>query len=251
MDFTGAYALTETVIRTDTGAILYDQANINQISDEQFTVGGWRHAEPVTGRLRSAGRGTTNFVGNVPRQFVLRHFVRGGLIGRIAHDRYLFTGEDGTRSFAEWRLLDKLASNGLRVPRPAAARYQRSGPFYRADIITICIPNVEPLSMHIADVDRDHDFWASVGAAIAEFHNLGVLHADMNAYNLQIDTDGDLWMLDFDKGRLAAPGAWKQQTLARLHRSLDKIKLMDPSVYFDDSDWNALLDGYFSESRSE
>lgn len=251
MEFTGNGALTETVIRTDTGAILYDRANINQITAEQFTPDGWRHAEPVTGRLRSAGRGNTSFVGNVPRQFVLRHFVRGGLIGRVAHDRYWFAGEDKTRSFAEWRLLDKLASNGLRVPRPAAARYVRSGLFYTADIITVCIPNVEPLSVHIADVDRDHGFWASVGAGIAEFHNIGVLHADMNAYNLQIDPDGDLWMLDFDKGRLAAPGAWKQQTLARLHRSLDKIKLMDPSVYFDDSDWNALLEGYFSASRSE
>jgi 3-deoxy-D-manno-octulosonic acid kinase len=242
--------LSETVIRTDTGAILYDQANINQISDEQFSPDGWRHAEPVRGRLRSAGRGNTSFVGNVPRQFVLRHFVRGGLVGKLTHDRYLFKGEDATRSFSEWRLLDKLASNGLRVPRPAAARYVRDGIFYRADIITVCIPEVEPLSSHIAGTDRDREFWASVGESIAEFHGLGVLHADMNAYNLQIDADGDLWMLDFDRGRLAKPGAWQQQTLARLHRSLNKIKLLDPSVCFDDSDWDALLDGYFGRNKS-
>ncbi|MCH7834210.1 MAG: 3-deoxy-D-manno-octulosonic acid kinase, partial [Proteobacteria bacterium] len=45
------------------------------------------------------------FVGNVPRQFVLRHFLRGGLIGKLVRDAYVWTGEDTTRSFLEWRLL--------------------------------------------------------------------------------------------------------------------------------------------------
>lgn len=240
--------MTETIIKTDTGAILYDHAIINQMSGDLFTSDGWLHAEPVSGRIRSSGRGNTSFVGNVPRQFVLRHFVRGGLLGKLVHDRYVFAGEDATRSFSEWRLLDKLASNGMRVPRPAAARYERRGPFYCADIITVCIPDVQPLSTYIAEADRSRDFWRSVGAGIAEFHHVGVLHADMNAYNLQIDSDGDLWMLDFDKGRIAPPGAWKQKTLARLHRSLDKIRLLDPAVNFDDSDWDALMEGYFSAS---
>jgi len=128
--------LTETVETTATGAILYDKAIINQISDERFTPGGWLHAEILTGELGSAGRGNTLFVGNVPRQFVLRHYMRGGLVGRFVRDSYIFSGADKTRSFREWRLLDKLSSNNLRVPRPAAARYCRRGTFYTADIIT-------------------------------------------------------------------------------------------------------------------
>ena len=242
--------MTETVIKTGNGAIVYDPAIVNQISPESFRPDGWAHAEPVSGRLRSAGPGNTSYVGNVPRQFVLRHFVRGGLVGRVVHDRYLFLGEDQTRPFMEWRLLAKLASNGLRVPRPVAARYVRSGPFYRADIITVRIPDVRPLSAVIAEQVCDAGFWQRVGTAIAEFHQRGVLHADMNAYNLQIDKDGDLWMLDFDRGRIASPGSWQQRTLSRLHRSLDKVRLLDPSVRFDGSDWDALLEGYFSASRS-
>jgi 3-deoxy-D-manno-octulosonic acid kinase len=242
--------LTETVEKTATGAILYDKAIINQISEERFRADGWLHSEPLKGSLRSAGRGNTMFVGNIPRQFVLRHFMRGGLIGKLVRDRYLWTGEDNTRSFAEWRLLKKLVANDLRVPRPAAARYCRRGPFYTADIITLRIPAVEPLSQFITNKARDEEFWQSVGQSIRAFHAAGVFHADMNAYNLQIDTAGRLWMLDFDRGRLMQPGEWQQKTLSRLHRSLVKIKTLDPGVRFDDGNWEALLAGYFSESSS-
>ena len=93
--------MTETVERTKNGAILYDKAIINQISDERFTPEGWLHAEVLTGSLRSGGRGNTMFVGNVPRQFVLRHYQRGGLLGKLVRDTYIFSGEDLTRSFME------------------------------------------------------------------------------------------------------------------------------------------------------
>lgn len=242
--------MTETIVRTANGAILYDQLIINQISEASFTAEGWAHSEPLIGKLRSAGRGNTLFVGNVPRQFVLRHYVRGGLIGKLVRDRYFWGGEEETRSFAEWRMLAKMADFDLRVPRPAAARYVRRGTLYTADIITVRIPDVRPLSEVIAESARDADFWGSVGAAIHGFHEAGVYHADMNAYNLQIDRDDRLWMLDFDKGRLLPPGPWKLKTLKRLHRSLVKIRNLDPNLHFGSREWDALLAGYFDASRS-
>ncbi len=242
--------MTETVEKTATGAILYDKAIINQISDKRFTAEGWLHAELLTGSLRSSGRGSTMFVGNVPRQFVLRHYMRGGLVGKLIKDSYVYSGADKTRSFLEWRLLDKLASNNMRVPRPAAARYVHRGTFYTADIITVRIPDIVPLSQYIADHNPDEAFWNSVGAAIREFHAAGVYHADMNAYNVQIDVDGLVWMLDFDKGALRKPGPWQQQTLSRLHRSLMKIIGLDPRLHFRSRNWEQLLEGYFSASRS-
>jgi 3-deoxy-D-manno-octulosonic acid kinase len=248
--FWGKGPLTETVETTANGAILYDKAIINQISDERFTPEGWLHAELLTGSLRSAGRGNTMYVGNVPRQFVLRHYRRGGLVGKLISDTYLFTGDDKTRSFLEWRLLDKLATNNMRVPRPAAARYVRRGPFYMADIITVRVPDIVPLSQYIADNNPDEDFWQSCGEAIHEFHAAGVYHADMNAYNVQIDKDGLLWMLDFDKGALRQPGPWQQKTLSRLHRSLTKIVDLDPELNFRSGNWEQLLEGYFNASRS-
>ena len=242
--------MTETVDKTKNGAILYDRQVIREINGNRFRPNGWLHAEPVSGALRSAGRGRTVYVGNVPRQCVLRHYVRGGLIGKVVDDHYLWTGEDRTRPFAEWRMLAKMADSGLRVPRPAAARYQRWGPFYTADIITVRIPDVVALSEYIAAEARPPGFWQSLGAAVQEFHDKGVFHADMNAYNLQIDGDGDLWMLDFDRGKLLPPGPWQQKTLSRLHRSLQKIVTLDPRIHFRRANWEQFLEGYFNASRS-
>ncbi len=242
--------MTETVETTATGAILYDKAIINHIKEAHFSGEGWPHAEVLTGALGSSGRGNTLYVGNVPRQFVLRHYVRGGLIGKLVRDTYVFSGADKTRSFLEWRLLDKLASNNMRVPRPAAARYVRHGTFYKADLITVRIPGIVPLSQYIAENEPDGSFWQDCGVAIYEFHAAGVYHADMNAYNVQIDSDGSLWLLDFDKGALRSPGPWQQETLGRLHRSLQKIVGLDPRLNFRTPNWNQLLEGYFDASRS-
>jgi 3-deoxy-D-manno-octulosonic acid kinase len=242
--------MTETVEKTPTGAILYDRQIIREMSEDRFRQAGWLHAEPVSAALGAAGRGKTMFVGNVPRQFVLRHYMRGGLLSKINRDSYVWTGEENTRPFAEWRMLAKMADSGLRVPRPAAARYRRYGPFYKADIITVRIPNVMPLSEYIASEPAAPDFWESLGAAVRDFHRQGVFHADMNAYNLQIDKDGDLWMLDFDRGQFLPPGPWQQKTLSRLHRSLLKIVGLNPALHFRPNNWEKFLEGYFEASRS-
>ena len=242
--------MTETVERTATGAILYDRSIINQISDSRFRASGWPHVEPLAGDMGSAGRGRTLFVGNVPRQFVLRHYRRGGLFGRLVRDLYVWTGADDTRPFREWRMLAKMAEYGLRVPRPAAARYVRHGPFYTADIMTVRIPGVRPLSRVLAEGPRPAEFWAQLGAEICVFHAAGVYHADMNAFNLQLDAEDQLWMLDFDRGRLREPGPWQQETLKRLHRSLRKLCRLNPGLHFGRREWDALLAGYFEASRS-
>ena len=242
--------MTETVKKTASGAILYDQQIIREISDDRFQPSGWLHVAPVASQLGSGGRGNTMYVGNVPQQFVLRHYMRGGVVARLARDSYIWTGEDNTRAFAEWRLLAKLVDKGLRVPRPAAARYRRRGPFYTADLITVRIPDVVPLSAAIATKAQPPEFWESVGRAVREFHSAGVHHADMSAHNLQIDADGDLWMLDFDRGRLESPGHWQQRTLSRLHRSLEKIVTQDPQLHFRPLNWEQFLSGYFAASKS-
>ena len=69
--------MTEKVVKTSGGAILYDPSVIREIRESYFRPDGWLHAEPVDGEAGSGGRGNTCFVGNVPRQFVLRHYLRG------------------------------------------------------------------------------------------------------------------------------------------------------------------------------
>ena len=118
------------MVQTAHGAILYDPDIFAEISDEDFTLDHWPESSPVSGGLRSSGRGDTRIVSGDEGDFVLRHFRRGGLIGRLVSDSYFWLGAEATRGFSEWCLLSELAAMELPVPRPAAARYRRSGLIY-------------------------------------------------------------------------------------------------------------------------
>jgi 3-deoxy-D-manno-octulosonic acid kinase len=241
--------LSDTVEKTRNGAIVYDTAIVNQINDASFTAEGWAKSEAVTGTLRSAGRGKTLVVSNGHQEFVLRHYVRGGLPGRIVNDLYVWTGERESRSFAEWYLLAKLHALGLPVPRPAAARYVKRGPFYTADLLTVRIPGIQSLADRITAAPGDANFWRKIGAQLQRFHKAGVYHADLNAYNVQLGLSDKLFLLDFDRGKILSPGHWQQKNIARLHRSLRKIKHLNGELHFSRADWNFFLDGYFKSSR--
>lgn len=243
--------MTESVAKTRHGAIVYDPDIFDQVSEDMFHAGAWLSVSPVVGVLAAAGRGNTLIVSDGSREFVLRKYVRGGMIGRLIKDTYFWTGEDETRSFAEWRLLEKLVRKGLNVPVPAAARYRRNAMFYTADLLTVRVPGIRSLADRLLESPGTEKFWRSLGSAICRTHKANVYHADLNAYNVQLDENDELWLLDFDRGKLSATGTWKQQTLSRLHRSLQKIRSLAAQLHFAEGDWKQFLEGYFSESRSE
>jgi len=247
---TGRATLSDTVKKTRNGAIVYDTDIINQISENAFIPTSWERATPVVGVLRSSGRGNTMIVGHGDREFVLRHYRRGGLPGRIVSDSYIWTGERQSRAFAEWYLLAKIVRLGLPVPQPAAARYARAGLIYRADLLTVRVPGLRSLADRISGAPGGPPFWVALGRGIRKFHDAGVFHADLNAYNVQVDRSDRLYLLDFDRGKILLAGVWQQKNLARLHRSLQKIKRLDKNLHFSPVNWNELLEGYFSESRS-
>ena len=202
----------------------------------------WR----VRGELTPAagGRGSAWFIGSGEHQWVLRHFRRGGFIARLSQDSYVWTGEDRVRAFAEWRLLELLSQRGLSVPRPIAARYQRRGLVYRCDLITQRIVGAETLSEALAKAPLPETLWHAVGASVARLHRAGVDHADLNAHNILLDSKGMVSVIDFDRGRERAPGAWRTRNLRRLQRSLAKIALGLPPGRYSAQSWERLLAGY-------
>lgn len=247
----GRSGLIGAVENTGTGAILYDRTAVNHISDATFRPDSWQGAEPVTGSLRSAGRGNTMILSDGRTEFVLRHYRRGGLPSLVNPDLYLWLGEERTRAFAEWRLLARLRKMGLPVPRPAAARYCRvAALFYRADLLTVREPGIRALSDRLIGGTADEEFWRRAGETIYRFHEAGVCHADLNAYNVQVDAADRLFLLDLDRGRILPPGAWQQRNLARLYRSLAKIRKLEPRVAFSETNWRQLMQGYSSAARS-
>ena len=90
------------------------------------------------------------------------------------------------------------------MPAPVAARYERSGSFYRADLITEELPTRRTLAGALAAAPLAPAHWRAVGACIGRLHAHGVHHADLNAHNLLLGDDGTVYVLDFDRGRIRA-----------------------------------------------
>jgi 3-deoxy-D-manno-octulosonic acid kinase len=227
---------------TTGGAMLYDASLAGNATEAQFDAAHWRANS--TARPVEAGRGEALFIEFEGRRWVLRHYRRGGFFAGLLGDRYFWTGEEGTRPFREWRLLHELRAEGLPVPAAVAARYERVGLLYRGDLITERIEDSRPLSGWLADAPLSAATWSAVGECIRRFHERGVWHADLNAHNILIDSPGQVFLIDFDRGRRRDPGDWAQGNLDRLRRSLDKINAALPAGRFNDDDWRSLLEGY-------
>src|SRR5690606_23571955 len=116
--------------------------------DGWFEHAYWRDAGAVADE--TTGRGEVLVVEHGGEPWALRHYPRGGLVAKLIEDHYLWLGLERTRAFREWRLLASLAAAGLPVPRPVAARVNRTGPIYTAGIITRFPPGPRRLSAYLA-----------------------------------------------------------------------------------------------------
>ncbi len=240
--------IQERAIRTDDGEILHDSA-IGDIDARWLDEGFWRSQDAA--HAHGGGRGGIVFVDTPSGAAALRHYRRGGLIGRFNADQYLWTGARRSRGFAEFRLLSVLHDAGLPVPAPIAARYQRHGLRYRADLLTARIDDARTLAQQLEIGAIDPELAGSIGETIARFHVLGVCHADLNAHNILIDSQDAIWLLDFDRGRLRQPAlGWQQSNLHRLRRSLLKVGAQRFGD-FDERFWHPLLSAYHAALGAE
>ncbi|MEO6080535.1 MAG: 3-deoxy-D-manno-octulosonic acid kinase [Steroidobacteraceae bacterium] len=188
-----------------------------------------------------AGRGAVTVFEHESRRFVLRHYRRGGLPARFSADRYLWLGETRTRPLAEMQLTLRMHAAGLPVPVPVAVRYERQGMAYRADIITEYLPDTLTLAQRLAAGELGFAAWAAIGRCIRDFHDYGLCHADLNAHNILLRNDEEVFLVDFDRCARRRPGLWRDANLARLRRSLDALEDRRSEPRFDDAQWQCLL----------
>ncbi|HEY7377594.1 MAG TPA: 3-deoxy-D-manno-octulosonic acid kinase [Steroidobacteraceae bacterium] len=231
---------------TQDGAMLYDASRVGNADAALFDIAAWRAQGALT--AASAGRGAVYFINAGERRWVLRHYRRGGWIARLSTDAYLWTGEERTRPFREWRLLRELRAAALPVPVPVAARYCRRGLIYRGDLITEEIPGAQPLSVSLQASPLVAATWRDVGQCVRRFHDAGVCHADLNAHNILLDGAGRVYVVDFDRGARRAPGSWRVANLARLERSLRKVCRDLPGDRLGGDVWAALAEGYADDA---
>lgn len=203
--------------------------------------------------VESGGRGQAWFIKLGDVHAVLRAYQRGGLLSYLNKSTYLGVNVDKSRAFREWRLLDWMYHEGLPVPRPIAASLCRwpvpFGPFYRAHILLQKIEDTQTLDHRLSESEIDQSIWQKIGECIAIFHRHNIFHADLNANNILLDKQSNIFLIDFDKSEVRdgnAGSSWKEQNLQRLKRSLLKQQGIHTHYHFSDTDWQSLYNAYIS-----
>lgn len=227
-------------------AILRLSNTPDALNQRWFCSAHWADQGKTVGQ--SIGRGTTLFFRENDVTYVLRHYCRGGFIRKFIQDSYLFTGIRRSRVYRELALLSKLDAMLLPVGNPVSAMLTRHGLSYRASIITRAIPN----SLNLLEILRQRELAnaeiVAIAKTLANFHRQGVDHADLNISNILLDTDGQPFLVDFDRGRIKQPSRrWQQANIKRLQRSFTKQKRLNPELPWTSDHWHLLMATYADE----
>ena len=229
------------------GVSWYQRDVFHHETNLSFVPENWQQQGAVIGQ--SKGRNIAWFVRHNDTNFVLRHYYRGGLVGKVIQDKFCFQRVLRSRAMQEFALLRHMRRCGLPVPRPLAAHYQVSGGYYRADLIIELIAASRDLyTVLCASEALTVLQWQQLGALIARFHQQGVYHSDLNCHNILLDQHGEFWLIDFDKCAIRPNGHWQRDNLARLQRSLVKERGLHADFAWHEQHWLALLDGYNRQS---
>lgn len=217
--------------------VIWDAARLARPRAEWFDPAHWPRR-----RVLDRGRGATFAIEADFGCAVLRRYRRGGAVARVLKDRYVWTGQAQARPFAEFRLLAAATAAGLPVPRPLAAQVRRHGAFYSGDLLMAEIAGAQTLSARLqALADWSALDWQGIGRTLGRVHAAGFQHADLNAHNLLLDAAQGVHVIDWDRGRRRSGGAWTQEVLARLQRSLRKLFGARIDAADADQGWRALL----------
>lgn len=221
--------------------ILADEQVVSHAETDWFMPEWWQQQGLM--RRMAPGRGSAWFVGTPPNKWVLRRYLRGGLIRHISADNYIYTGLSKTRAFREFSLLSGLYKAGQPVPKPVAACVRVSGLFYTAYLLLEELPAADTLADCLEQSELSESSWQAVGKAIRRLHDAGIWHADLNARNILM---GDsVYLIDFDRAQRKAGDGWQQNNIDRLRRSLDKFaNSLGDKFHFTEQGWQALLSAY-------
>lgn len=157
----------------------------------------------------------------------LRHYFRGGMIGKLLKDSYWRFSSWAMRARLEFELCNELYNKGLPVPRPLIAREQVGTFFVKNDIIVEQIEN----AINVAELlERDGTLSAKtlegIAQALVKFAKAKVVHSDLNIRNILLNEKNECFFIDFDhcgtKEQFANSDI--KAMLSRIERSLNKEK---------------------------
>ena len=183
-------------------------------------------ARSYRGRMTAYGVTLANGCGNV----VVRHAMRGGLLGRTGSDLFF----PPTRGLRE--LINSLRLKLTGVPTPevvAFVSYPAGQLLRRSDVATREIPESHDLSVVLKEMEVSEHREAclrATGKLLSRLTRSGAHHPDLNARNVLITWDSHdgagAHVLDVDRIRFHVPGdpMVANANLERLERSLNKLR---------------------------
>ncbi len=222
--------------------ILQRQDIRQALEPEQFRPGYWQGTHAIQSHF--GGRGDNFLVEVEGTRVVLRQYRRGGFVGKLLSDQYLWLGLRSCRPWREWLVLEQARAAGLPVPEPIAACACRSFFWYRAALMTAYLEDTEMLTRRLEREALDPGLWRSLGQLIKRMHDQGIRHADLTSDNVLIDSANRFYLIDFDQARIMKRlDDWQWQPLYRFQRSMVKRNRNRP-LHYGDSEWQAFMDGY-------
>jgi 3-deoxy-D-manno-octulosonic acid kinase len=223
---------------------LQQRDDSREFLQEHFEVAYWRQRPGY--EVISSGRGGSIRIELDDKAAILRRYHRGGAVGKLLSDQYLWMGKILSRPWREWKILERARRAGLPVPEPVAACICRSGLWYRAILITAYLQDTETLTQRLQRTELKPDCWHRIGLLIKRMHTAGIRHADLTSDNILIDSQDRFYLIDFDMARVMNRiDDWQWRPLYRFQRSMEK-RDRNQKLHFDDDDWQELMDGYQS-----
>lgn len=218
-----------------------------QFLDEHFDPDYWRQQPGFKATI--GGRGGSCLIQVADRRAVLRRYHRGGATGQLLTDQYVWLGLARSRPWQEWEILSRARAADLPVPEAIAACVCRTGPWYRAALITGFLDDTEMMTQRLQRQKLSPECWYQLGLLIKRMHDAGIQHADLTSDNILMDSADRFYLVDFDKARIMQRlDDWQWQPLYRFQRSIEK-RNRQQQLHFDGDDWQTLIDAYQSSEH--
>lgn len=187
------------------------------------------YASHSTDALRFEGRAPVYAIplGPSRERIVVRHAMRGGLIGRIVRDRFL----PPTRTVRELAAAFRLKLSGVPTPEVVAVATYPAGPMLkRADVLTRYVDGGADLAAIFGDARNDgqrRPILDAVALLLTRLASAGAQHPDLNLKNILVTSAEHGYVasvLDVDRVHFHVPDdpLVARANLTRLIQSLRK-----------------------------
>jgi len=130
---------------------------------------------------------------------VVKQYFRGGLVRHVVKNRYLKCGK--TRGLKEYELLQTVRNIGINAPEPLIWAY-RGRLVYSGWLVTRHIhPSQSLTQLSLQNKDLAGQAMQSIVDQILRLIQNKILHVDLHPGNVIVDSQGRVFLLDFDKGQ--------------------------------------------------